>query len=1349
MNPAHSVGSNLRENDAAAFIPISSGARSLLVFSYGLFTIAAQTLLFREFISSLEGSDISVGVFFGSWFLWVGAGALLIYRAKAVAKVLLENIEFLLLGYLPAFILELLLIVQVRELAGIESYELLSVRAIVLLSIVVNAPVSIITGMFFPIACRWFERQLPVSRVYIIEAAGSFIGGVGVTVLLGFGAGLMRVFFILALIVSSATFVVQLAKAKQYPGLKIRAKLMSLIPLCIVLCLVLGADKALMGYLRVMKWSKLLPADALAGSFQTAQAEYLYGVYQGQWLAVREGSVCEALPDETTAGRTAAVGLCQNPGAERILVVGSGLGLCYQLLKLPQIERVTWAHSDNEYVQKVEGFIPPELKISDERFYRLDGDIRSLLAEEKGSYDIVFINLPDATSSALNRYYTLEFYRQVKESLRPNGVLAVRAAGGENIMGTELINLGASTKATLEKVFSQLVLTPGEDTWFIASDSRNLTGEPGRLRDRFAAIKGIDKIYPAEGLFTIYLPARAAAALENYAGADLPEGLLVNRDSRPLTHLYSLLLAAKQSGAPITRLVKLSAAAGPLVFIVPVIVLAALRVVYNIKTARQIPTETFVGSGSGFESAFLVFSAGLAGIGVMIVLMFLYQTRFGLLYLYVGIISSLFMAGLTAGATLTRHLLVSKRAVRAEPCTEPKRLVRGEAVLFAVMAVHTAILCAIAFWPGEKTTHITFGIGFALCGLCTGCYWPVAARQLEDRGFETGRSGSKLEMADHIGASTGSFVTGLALVPALGSRLALFVFALLLLANLPLALLGRYKEQKGIYPIASNLALRTAGYILFGIGVSVVLCSNLLARAGAKLMPALPRYAAQALAGELRIERCSKTISGGAREISYFTVYKPAEAAQGKSAKEEPAGYIFSSEELSPEVRGFGGAMNLAICVDTEGKLTDFHIIRSNETPAYLELLGNWCKRLTGRELFQPRSLADVEAVTGATVSSKAVLSALEVSGRRFAGEVLGRADADSKDTKEQKAGGQDSYAAKYLPDSQGIYLIAAFVLTFIVIYRGGFWSRLAALCFNFVVGGFVLNAQYSSEQMATILSLHAPAFGLSGTFLLILIMPLLVIAFGNIYCGYVCPFGAAQELLGYIVPRRFRQTIPAEKMAGARFVKYAVLFILIIAFFVSRDRTTLAADPLISAFNFRFSIADWKSPLLLIIVAALLGSIFYTRFWCRYLCPVGAFLSLLNNVVVFKRFLPAKRFGRCEFGLTPSDKMDCLYCDKCRYEPRTEPKRLVRGEQHKDIEAAPVKALSQYFVASVLAAALFVSAVSVKRFMEVVPSGFAQTAVSASAGGQPRDVDAQHIRMLIEQKRLSEREAEFYKKVD
>jgi spermidine synthase len=1282
-------------------------ARGLLIFSYGLFTIAAQALLFRDFLTTFEGSDISVGIFFGSWFLWVGLGALLVYKTTTFAEKLLKNIEFLFLCYLPAFIVELVLIIQARELAGIESYALLPIKVIVLLSIVVNAPVSIITGMLFPVACRWVQNEdgFAVSRVYIIEAAGSFLGGLGTTILLGFGISSAKIFIVLAFIVSFSFFLVRFAKSKSWTW--------ALVPVCIFVCLVAGVDNKLSQQLQIIKWEKLLPKDALKGSFQTAQAEYLYGVYQDQWVAVREGSVCETLPDKSSTGRIAAIGLCQNPDAKRVLVIGSGLGLCYEFLHLKQIEKVTWAHSDSEYVREVGNFIPLKFRIDDERLHLLSGDVRSLLADEKQYYDLVILNLPDATSSVLNRYYTLEFYRQIKEALRPGGVLAIRIAGGENIMGTELINLGASTKLTLKKVFSQLVLTPGEDTWFIASDSGKLSGDPGSLRDRFAAIKGGVGVFPPEALLSVYLPDRAAIAMENYSGADLPERLLINRDSRPLTHLYSLLLAAKQSGAPGTKFVKYLVLAGVPVFVVPILVFIALRVVYILKTAQK-------GNASGFDSSFLVFSAGWVGIGVMIVLMYLYQTYFGSLYLYIGVISSLFMVGLTAGASLISYFL-AHRSNHQLPITS---------YLFAVVLVHTLILAAIIFWPGEQWTHRSFTVAFFLCGLCTGSYFPLAARQLADSAFESGQAGSKLETADHIGASAGGLLTSLAFVPVLGTKVTLFVFALLILANIPPAVLRLYRPEKVRSSATTVFRLRRLGYILFGIGLSVIICSNLLAKAGAEFRPSLPQHAAQALAGQARLEQASAVIEKNDRKINYFRVYDANDSSAVASAKADKLnGYIFSSQDLAPEVSGFGGKLNLAIYVDATGRLINFHIISSNETPSYLELLSQWRGLLSGHQLFQPEPFASINATTGATISSKAVLSALEESGLRFAGEILGQVQQSG--TVEEKVS-----RAGYLPDINGIYLIGAFVLAFIVIYRGGFWSRLATLCFNLVVGGIVLNAQYSSEQMATLLSLHAPAIGLSGAFLLVVGIPLLVIVFGNIFCGYICPFGVVQELLGYVVPRRFKPAVSVESMQKARFIKYAVLFVLVVVFFISRNRTTLAADPLIAAFS--GSSALYTVSVSSIIVVALTGSIFYTRFWCRCLCPVGAFLSLLNNCVVMKRFLPAKRFGRCEFGLTPKDHLDCIYCDRCRYQ--TKEPVLASGS---------ASYLSRHLVVIAILVGIFVSAVSVERFRKVIPSGISQPVVSVSGAGQPRDVDLQHIRSMIQQKKLSDKEAEFYKKTE
>jgi polyferredoxin len=294
----------------------------------------------------------------------------------------------------------------------------------------------------------------------------------------------------------------------------------------------------------------------------------------------------------------------------------------------------------------------------------------------------------------------------------------------------------------------------------------------------------------------------------------------------------------------------------------------------------------------------------------------------------------------------------------------------------------------------------------------------------------------------------------------------------------------------------------------------------------------------------------------------------------------------------------------------------------------------------------------------------------------------------------------------------------------------------------NLLIGGIILNAQYSTDQVATALSLQVPFLTLSGIFLLVVGVPLLAIIFGNIYCGYICPFGAVQELLGYILPEKFKAPLSIRRMQKARVFKYVILFVLVIIFFVSRNRTTLAADPLISVFSLRFTHSDFRSSVLLIAAIALVGSIFYTRFWCRYLCPVGAFLSLFNNIALLSRYLPAKRFARCEFGLTPKDHADCLYCDRCRHRAEalsTESRVSGLGSY-----------ISHYLVAAVLVVAVFVSTISVRRFLQVIPSGFEQTTVYVSSGvGKTRDVDMQRIRTMIQQKKLSDKEAQFYKKIE
>ncbi len=1292
-------------------------ARSLMIVAYGLVAIGVQTLLFREFITAFEGNDICVGTFFGSWFLWVGLGAVLVRRWDRFAETLLRHIELLFLLYIPAFLIQLLLIVRVRELAGIASYDLVSIQTMVLWAMAVNAPVSLVTGVLFPVACRWMAQTCasPVSRVYLLEAVGSFTGGLAVTVLLSWHTPMVRVSLLLALILVVPVVVACLLPSRGDLRAQANRRVVMAVSLatavCVSLILLAGADGALTRRIQEAKWSNLLPREALQGAFLTGQAEYLYGEYAGQWIVMREGSVCEALPSEEEAGRIVATVLCQNPRAKRILVVGSGLALCNRLLMPPQIEHVAWAHPDAEYAERLLAIVPSGFANNDGRFRPVHGEIRRYLNDTKDYFDLVVLSLPDTTGSSFNRYSTVEFYQQVKASLRSDGVIAVSIVGGEHIMGAELAGLGASTRATLRKVFSNQVLAPGEQTWLIASDAETLTADPAVARDRFAMIEGSQGVFPPTGLLSVYLPDRIVQATLAYDTADLPQGLLVNRDSRPLTYLYGLLLAARQSGVSVTRLVRLLVLAGWLPFFVPALVFIALRV-WAMADRRP---DT---GPSGFDSAFLVFSTGWVGIAMIILLMYLYETHFGSLYLHIGLISSLFMAGLTAGALLVGRLMARWSGPRS-PYVLLVVVLLTHATVLAILA-----LCSAESWSGNEAAslqsgHSLFGLAFVASGLCCGGYWPVAAAQLARGTFNPGEAGSRLETADHVGACLGSLATSLAMVPVLGTRVSLLVLIGLVLTNLPTAVAGLWLPRAARASVEGT-RLRQAGYVLFGICACIVLGSNILAQASDRLEPALPQYAVAALAGEQQTRHASAPLGDSGKNASYVAII-------GEDQK--AVGYLFSSADLAPEVRGFGGRLNLVASVDAAGTLAGLFIVRSNETPSYLAMLRGWLDSLKGQPLFGAEPLGNMNAVTGATISSEAVLAALRISGQRFAAEVLQR---------EVAANVVGHRTVHYRPDMTALYLIAAVLLAFAAIYRGGARSRAAVLATTFVLGGIVLNAQYSTEQIATLLSWDTPAVAFTGAFLLAVGVPILVLLCGNLYCGYLCPFGAAQELLGYLLPRRMRPVPPRSEMQAARFIKYAVLAVLVTGFFIARDRRTLAGDPLTSVFALRSASAHWPAWLPAIAGVALVGSLFYVRFWCRYLCPTGAFLSLLNHVRLLRRWNPAKWFGKCEFGLTATDHLDCLYCDRCRHAPKS---------QISDLK--PQNAMKGPLVLAAVLLGFCVAGLSVSQFRLAIPQVLHEPAGAVGVGGRPRNVDIQQIRTQIEQGRLSNREAEHYKQVE
>ena len=130
-----------------------------------------------------------------------------------------------------------------------------------------------------------------------------------------------------------------------------------------------------------------------------------------------------------------------------------------------------------------------------------------------------------------------------------------------------------------------------------------------------------------------------------------------------------------------------------------------------------------------------------------------------------------------------------------------------------------------------------------------------------------------------------------------------------------------------------------------------------------------------------------------------------------------------------------------------------------------------------------------------------------------------------------------------------------------------------------------------------------------------------LTLLFGPLFCGWLCPLGSVQEWIGGIGKRIFKKRYNrfrskrADRILG--YMRYGVLALII--YFTTRSITLVFQrfDPYYALFN--FWTGDVFISALLVLGMVLVLSLFFERPWCRWLCPLGALLGLMQLVSPWK----------------------------------------------------------------------------------------------------------------------------------
>ena len=182
----------------------------------------------------------------------------------------------------------------------------------------------------------------------------------------------------------------------------------------------------------------------------------------------------------------------------------------------------------------------------------------------------------------------------------------------------------------------------------------------------------------------------------------------------------------------------------------------------------------------------------------------------------------------------------------------------------------------------------------------------------------------------------------------------------------------------------------------------------------------------------------------------------------------------------------------------------------------------------------------------------------------------------------------------------------------------------------------------------------------------------LLGIILGRFICGFLCPFGWFQDLLHKIHGKKFS----TARLKLLRYLKYMILIVFVILLPMFVTNSVGMGDPFFCKYLCPQGVLEGAIPLSItnegirtalgtlfswkafVLLAVILGSVFFYRPFCKWLCPLGAFYALLNKVSLFQMRVDTGKCVSCgacarackmDVDITKSpNHTECIRCGMC-----------------------------------------------------------------------------------------------------
>lgn len=674
----------------------------LSIIITGITAVITQIILLREFLSVLFGNELIMGIILANWMLLTGAGA---YLGKFFSNTK-NKISIIISLQVILAIMPIITVFALNVLKNIvfPVGSMLSLFEIIFSSFILLVPFCVSSGIAFTIfSIEISKNSNSINKVYYLESLGSLIGGIILNFILLFFFSAFQILTIILTINFLAAILLAIKNKMTVAG-----TITSIIFL-IFLTIILKFD------IEEASLSKLYEGQNIIYSQENQYGKLFVSKTDEQLNFYENGVSLFSTNNIIENEESVHYAMLQHSAPKNILLISGGVsGRIKEILKY-QISKIDYLEINPGIIElgNIFGFIPKIMKLN-----IINKDARLFINETQNKYDVVLMNLPEPTTARINRFYTFEFFSEIKKKLNNNAVISISLNSSQNYLSKEEINTNSIIFNTLKTCFKNVKIIPGNRNYYIASDT-NLSLQITRLVNS----KQIKNDYVNDSYLDDELIKQRSEFIKN----SLSTKSKINKDFKPISYYGQLLLW-------------MSYFKNNFLFIS---ILVLIFLVFILMKINIISVGLFAG--------------GFAASSAEVIILISFQIIYGYVYHIIGIIITLFMAGLAIGSYFLPKFFKE---------LNKNHFIKLQFIIGIYIIILPLIIILCSTLNFEKVLlHTIFYVLTLLISIMTGFQFAIATKI---RKSKIPSLAAESYSSDLLGSAIGALLTSALLIPLIG-----------------------------------------------------------------------------------------------------------------------------------------------------------------------------------------------------------------------------------------------------------------------------------------------------------------------------------------------------------------------------------------------------------------------------------------------------------------------------------------------------------------------------------------------------------------------------------------------------